>query len=58
MQELIRAIAENHTDVELLISFNAAMTSEAIARAILSNAGSSREIFMCGKVSATAVRRL
>ena len=31
VQELIRAIAENHPDVELLISFNAAMTSEAIA---------------------------
>ena len=30
VQELIRAIAENHPDVELLISFNAAMTSEAI----------------------------
>ena len=31
VQELIRAIAENHADVELLISLNAAMTSEAIA---------------------------
>ena len=31
VQELIRAIAENHPDVELLISFNAAMTGEAIA---------------------------